>query len=279
MEFQATEMLLKSGFRVFQGEYAKTSDGTPRELDVLATLTSKREDILLRVNHVIECKYSKDKPWVVFCSNSQPMMSSAIAAQSIGSSLGSAIVWSIAGHKEVTSLELFKNHSKSGFGGRVAFDNKRDVFYRTVQSVVQNSFSVAERYGEYPQEGILPEHGILVFPIILVEGNIFNAHYDAEKGKTVLEETNHARCHWRGSNVTSFHSTVDIVTLNSFEGFMKQRYDETCSLIKMMEDCYDRILKCGKTKSLEPLEFQSSPRGILGAPPLLCDLIGATDSK
>jgi hypothetical protein len=69
-EFQVANICDRHGFRVFQGYHVRGEDpDVPREIDVLAqTDRISTNNYLIRVCHVIECKWSKDKPWVVLTS-------------------------------------------------------------------------------------------------------------------------------------------------------------------------------------------------------------------
>jgi hypothetical protein len=62
-EFQVANICARHGFRVFQGYHVRSENpDIPREIDVLAQMDEVSKDYLIRVCHVIECKWSKDKP-------------------------------------------------------------------------------------------------------------------------------------------------------------------------------------------------------------------------
>lgn len=281
LEFLAANIMQKIGYAVRQGQYARTSDNTPREIDLVATVSKYHDERLLRVYNVVECKFSKDKPWVVFCGNNQPVGNSALVSQSIASTLGDAIMWSIAGHEEVTALKMFSCFDRYGFGGTQALaNNNRDVFYNSLQSVVQNSFSCVQFYDDYPEsEDEIPKYGAVAFPIILIDGKLFSAYFDAEDNTTKIEEVGHARCHWRGSPETSLHTTVDLVTIDNFEDFASKRFEEVCSLLTIMEKSRDQIELCKKEQSLDSLDFHSASRGVIGLPAILHKIECTTDKK
>src|SRR5262249_24084840 len=69
LEFRTANSFRRAGFRVRQSEYVRAEDGDKvREIDVAASKTWRLDKPMLRVYHVVECKWTKDKPWVVFSS-------------------------------------------------------------------------------------------------------------------------------------------------------------------------------------------------------------------
>src|ERR1700687_1334235 len=85
LEFATAATFRRHGFAVRQGMYIREK-GDAREIDVAASRNAKRNG-LRRVYHVVECKWSKDKPWVVF-TGPGGMAASACITQTISSLLG-----------------------------------------------------------------------------------------------------------------------------------------------------------------------------------------------
>src|SRR5215475_11683225 len=70
LEFATAQAFRKANFHVRQGYYIQHQPGgPPREIDVVASITHSRHDMLIRVEHAIECKWSDNKPWVLFCGD------------------------------------------------------------------------------------------------------------------------------------------------------------------------------------------------------------------
>lgn len=107
-EFRTANIFQKHGFHVTQGAYVRgDAEGLKREIDVLASITARASSGFLRISYVVECKWSTDKPWIVFTSSSTEMAPSACIAQTISSKLGEAIVWAVAGNETLQSLQTF----------------------------------------------------------------------------------------------------------------------------------------------------------------------------
>ena len=179
-EFQVANICHRHGFRVFQGYHVSNeSPDFPREIDVLALTDERADDYLIRVEHIIECKWSKDKPWVVLTSRHGHLASPACVAQTIGSLLGSTILWTIAGDPDLHTLDLFSTPDRPGFSGRQAFSQGNDLFYSAMQSVVDVSTLLMAWYDKPPRRvGTLPRYAVIAFPMIVVDGQIFEAFFD-----------------------------------------------------------------------------------------------------
>lgn len=282
LEFQAASILRrKKGFRVWQGMYVREHDkDIAREIDVLASMDCLVEDHLFRVYHVIECKYSKDKPWVVFSSSHSSITESACAAQSIGSEYGSTIMWAIAGDEMIKTMELFSSPRKPGFNGRQALSKGEDRFYNSMKSITDLSTLLVKEYDRQPRKrGTLPHVCVIAFPVILLDGQLFEAYFCDEDQETKIREVQHVRCHWRGSPTWRFHATIDIVTLDFFADFCDSRTEDTARLLRRVEEAHRQVETCFKDHSLDALTVESGSRGIVGLPPLLREALPKKQTK
>jgi hypothetical protein len=266
LEFETASAFTKCGFSVRQGRYVKCSDEL-REIDVLAYETLA--DPFVRVYQVIECKWSGDKPWVVFASEVASMANSACACQTLSSLLGYAIVWVLAGDTDITNLRCFTSPDRAGFSGRQAFSKNNDVFYGAIQSVIGKTKGVVDEYDLKTNlvEG-LPEWAVLAFPSIVVKGALFEAYMD-QTGEIRLEERNHIRIHWTGSDVWNLHVSVDIVRDDYVAEFATIRAAETQVLLKKMRTVRKSIASCWENRSLAELVVQPASRGVANLPSVL----------
>ena len=166
LEFATAAQLREAGFHVRQREYVRDSDGEPRETVVTATLTAEIRNSLLRVYHLIECKWSKDKPWVLFVG-SGGMAQSAMITQGIASRTGGRLLWARAGDAQLHNLSLFEAPSSPAFGGRQAFTDRSDTFYNALQGVVSKASLLASNYDENTKN--IDRHletAVIVFPVV-----------------------------------------------------------------------------------------------------------------
>ena len=271
-EFATASAFQQNGFFVRQGDYVRTKrDGPMRELDVVASKDIHQENSpSVRVTHIVECKWSQDKPWVVFTSPTTHMAHSACIAQTIGSRLGIAALWSIAGDKDLAEMDIFHSPKRGGFGGRQALSKQADPFYAAVMSVIDNSHAYVAGVDANKNNDLAWAE--VVFPVVVVDGILFTATFDERAGDMKLEEVDQVRCHWRGSSSAIAFSTVDIVSSRGLAKFVEVRASETNNLLRRIQDVAMTITKCARAKSLEELHIDRTPRGVLNFPTLLRDI-------
>jgi len=70
LEMAVASAFRRNGLLVAQSEYYRDPDThLPREIDVVVYRDSQLGNYALRLMLVVECKASKDKPWVLFTSH------------------------------------------------------------------------------------------------------------------------------------------------------------------------------------------------------------------
>lgn len=280
-EFRTANTFRKHGFHAQQGYYVDTEkQDAKREIDVLADATVDTGFGFLRVSYVVECKWSNEKPWIIFTSPSNRKSPSAIIAQTISSELGSAVMWVVAGNERITSLKMFSTPDRGGFGGRQSFSKGADHFYSSIQSVVGNSISYADWYNRHRVKREMPTSCVLVFPVIVVEGDLFECYFENDASDVSLTQVDHIRCHWRGSSARSFSSTVDVVALRYLDRFLAERSAEMEPLVSTLMPVFDEIGEFQRSGSREALNVTLASRGFRGVPSLLREFDSAnSDDK
>jgi hypothetical protein len=276
LEFQVAKKFQESGFAIRQGSYVNDPNAdAPREIDVVAFRDAHTKQHLLRVKHIVECKWSKDKPWVIFTSP-QGISPAACVTQTIASKLGSAILWKEAGLKQLQDLELFLTPKNSGFNGRQAFSKEGvDRFYSAMQSVVSaTKFDVGDYDSPNRKTGMLPKSAVVGFPVIVIQGDIYEAFLDHKSSELVLKRAPHIRCHWRGSREWNLHATVDIVTFDNLDKFLTTRAVQVATLLRIMQISVEEITKCISAGSIESLNITKGSRGVVGLHHLFREFVG-----
>ncbi len=270
-EFRAASAFCRHGFRVFQGYYVRDDDSdVVREIDVFASKTAFTKSYLVRAYHVVECKWSQDKPWVVFTSTAAHIGPAACVAQTIASSLGRTVLWALSGDKMLQKMDLFSTPERPGFNGRQAFSQGNDHFYSAMKSVTTlASLAMREYDHKNRPKGKMPQNAVVAFPVIIVDGQLFEAFYNSDADDVSITPIEHVRCHWRGAPSWGPHATIDIVSLSHLDDFVAKRAEELDRLIPKMENARNEIAQCFDQRTLEPLTVPRAARGIVGLPPLL----------
>lgn len=284
LEFKVAQVFEEGWFVCHQGHYVTDEkERQPREVDVIADVTIRLDDdSFLRVSHVIESKWSRDKPWVVFTSKRSRMAESACIAQTLGSLLGHSVLFCLAGETSLYTLEMFKSPQRGGFSGRRAFEKQDkenyDQFYRTMQSVVSAAHAETQAHDQHNTNfDQALRCGVFAFPIVAVDAQLFEAFYDTEANEIRISEVDQIRVFWRGSRLPgSFVSPVDIVTESRISSFARARKAEVSTLLLEAKQAVGRIRSAYVKHNFDELELKAAPRGYVGFPRLLRDLYALT---
>lgn len=273
LEFRTAAVFSKAGFQVQQGEYVSdTRSDKLREIDILADAPRKHVDQPARICYVVGCKWTKEKPWVIFTSSNKVMAGVAIS-QTIASELGRLLLWAAAGDSRLNSTRTFEACDKPGFGGRQAFSDGSDMVFSSLQSVVSAAKAKADNWNkrlEHEQSlthNILPRIGVILLPVIVIEGRLFEARLSGSD--LLIEEVRSSRVHWRGSETWEQIATVDIVTADYLEEFLSCRVSEANTICEALQTYYDSLQSCCDHFDLGEFEITQGPRGFLDVPVLL----------
>jgi hypothetical protein len=252
LEFVTANAFRDHGFRVFQGYHYDVTDGAPREVDVYAHLDMKVKDSTIRIGHVVECKWSRKAPWVVFASENARITSTACITQSIADEVGEALLWFMGTDAVTTGLKLFESPNRPGFSARQALTDSRDHVYAAMQGVMSacRAISQTSYRGSVQQQLAFIQ---IVFPLIVVDGALFEVFYD-EAAKTMQAvQRDSVRMHWRGATAWRAHSTVDIVTSDALPTFLDERTTDCRSALGRFAAVVERIYECLEKKDMSPL--------------------------
>jgi hypothetical protein len=139
-------------------------------------------------------------------------------------------------------LDLFSTPDRPGFSGRQVFSRGNDLFYSAIQSIVDVSTLLMAQYDEHPRPvGILPRNTVVAFPTIVVDGHIFEAFYDEGSHNMRVEARKRVRCHWRGARSWRLHATIDVVSLDHLDDFLKIRAQESITLVEKLQIRRDEV--------------------------------------
>ncbi len=272
LELETVATLEKNEFSVRPGAFVEDFEtGAPREIDVIADLNANLDDAFVRLSLAIECKWSGDKPWVLF-SSSRRIAPSACIAQSFASRAADAILWAQAANPLLPSLSFFSTPDRPCYGGRQAFSDNRDLFYSAVQSVVSAARSQAAHYDRFSNARDHLQRAVMVFPVIVVKGALFEAHLNAATGALELDQRSSLRMHWRGSPVWRLHATLDIVSSDAFPAYAEKVRADGLRLLTFLQEHLAVLRRCFADGDLSAFEVTRAPRGFLGRPRLLEDL-------
>lgn len=191
----------------------------------------------------------------------------------------------LAGEARLYELDTFARRAKGGFGGRRAFERrdatKEDLFYRAVQSVVNKSVMEARHYDQNdPMPAPMPSQGALIFPLLVVDAELFEVYYDRTRDDFEMLPTDSSRLYWRGSKAHQhLIATVDVVKLNALESFVRSRRAECEDILAKSQEVLSSIEVGFKKRKFSAVNIKPAPRGYIGLPQVLADLYRVGKSK
>jgi hypothetical protein len=272
LEFATAAAFRQHGFDVQQGTFARDpEEGISREIDILASMTERGDSSVVRVYFVVECKWSIDKPWVVFVAPGG-MSPAACVAQTVGDKAARMLLWAKAGDKDLQSIGLFQKPDLAGFGGRQALSEKKDVFYEAIQSITSATLLWSQNYdrvSDPPTRAL--KHAVVLFPLVVVKGSLFQASYDGGTQGVAVAECDSARVYWKGLPKWGGTLTVDIVKADALPGFLEQRRLQVQGLISKMQTALAQLRKAFTEKDIDLFKVTEAVRGV-GRPPLFREL-------
>jgi hypothetical protein len=257
LEFYVASVFSKHGFDVSQGAFLPdTTTGEPRELDVIAGLQAQVEDTRIHFAHVVECKSSRAKPWVIFTSSAA--RSTYALRQCVTDPWGEFLLWLSHANKEVGATEMFDETRlpRVGFAATAAHAdpekrNEADRVYDAVQQVSSATKAIVEPFSTFARDagigiGKAPRDTMLARAVLVIEAPLFEAHYDptqTSRGGMVVNSLQTARLRWTGASGPRFGVTIDVVTKDALEVFVKTRAREATEIMRHLGEAHQRACR------------------------------------
>lgn len=217
LEMRVAAAFSQSGFRVIQADYyADPESGAQREIDVVASQQRDVHGVLFRVSFVVECKLSRDKPWVLFSAPAQRLSDRARVAQRASSDNGADLLDEICKREDVQALELFQIGERSAYGVTQAFTTGSDVTFSALLGATKAASAEAEASNRASvQQGWTCE---IIFPVIVIDGALFE-YYLAKDDGPLLGRIADGVLAWRNPIARMPHTFVHIVTRDALDQF------------------------------------------------------------
>lgn len=213
LEFQVAQAFATGGFHTDQGAYVTDPiAGELREVDVIAWKEHQKSERRFRLSVLVECKWSIERPWVIFTSTRARPSPAASIAYLVGSSFAEAVLWYMAGDRNIQQLQRDVLSTRFGFGGRQALVEKqeRELFYPAIQGVVAAATAHAHSLPPNASVTDVVRDLHVVIPMIVIEGRLFEAYLDGPELK--VAEVTDTIVAWRGFGARSQPVFVRIVT-------------------------------------------------------------------
>ena len=253
LEFCAAAAFRRAGFNVVRGWYV---DGEPggkrREIDLLAM--DRAPGCQMGVDVVVECKWSGDKPWVVF-SCEDPLPPALRTDLAIGTDMACSCLVAAATMGEITKLDVFSPLKRTVFGGRQAFTKGNDLFYEAITSTVSKTCAIADQFKQVEPEDLksLLTNAMVVLPVIVIDARLFEVSCDSKTAEITSCEVSEARVAWQGSKEWPSCAFVDIVVAAHLDQYARQRFSDVREIIHCLTDMTSMFSLCLDRCSVKPL--------------------------
>jgi len=244
LEMRVASAFRSEGFSVSQSTYyADPESGNNREIDVVATRTDPIG--FLQVSVVIECKSSKDKPWILFTCQEQGNRFFNFGMLS-EQARGKLVDKLFADKNGILSLPWFVKSERNGYGLTVAFGSGDDPAYKAVLNALKAAIEV---YRE--QADAMPLR--FVFPVVVVEGRLFEASLDDEGAMAVSEIDDGFLTTFRSIS-GHYCSSVHVVTDRSIPALCVDTVELVNRLETLLKADLDLMLEELKRPPLNPMD-------------------------
>ncbi len=233
LEMRVASSFQKKGFRVVQSDYFEDHEsGKMREVDVVAHLQHEFDDILVRLQLIIETKQSKH-PWVLFCSENIKLADPARVAQRSTCFKGKLFLRSIAKKEFVYSLPIFTLPKCPAYAITQAFTQKTDVSYSALVSVSKACAARTKKLTEYREE---TDQKIIEinFPLLVLSGGLHSAKLK-QNSDIDVETIGSSVLVWRNPILSPAHSIVHIAEESNLKNLINDFYDSFVFLFDYIE--------------------------------------------
>lgn len=237
-EMRVARAFQKAGFLITQSDYYKDpTTSASREVDVTALMNFYIKPIVIRVEFLIECKSSKNKPWVVFCGEQEELEAPAWVANRFASRAGLKILCDYAGSKEFQSLSLFRLRAPVGYGlQQASIDGKnnhnQDVAYAAMCGVGNAARASADYFRDHLDASKILE---FQFPVIAIEGRLFECRL-SDNEEIEIKEVSFATLLWNNPIATPVHTLIDVRTDGSISSFAAECFHGTQQLLELLSE-------------------------------------------
>lgn len=237
LEFKVANEFKKLGFNVIQSEYYQDSETElNREIDVKAFVQDKIKGVLFRFSFVIECKLSKDKPWILFTSQDSRISDKAKIAQIPSSNFGIFYLSGLCKKKENWKKNLFDIGPRPAFGITQGFTTGKDIPYQAITGVAKATDAICKSNSESKQ-GLICN---ICIPIVVTEGKLFESYYDEE---LIVNEIDAGVLLWRNKFTSNPHTIIRICTLESLKKLLPAYKQDILELFDNSDDLIQNAIE------------------------------------
>jgi hypothetical protein len=193
LEMEVAQEFRAKAFSVAQGTYYADPDTKqPREIDIAASVEKMLSDVNVRLVCFVECKVSRDKPWVLFTSRRGPNDGNFDYFSMVASRLGLPMLTRMHWQRYFPLPVALAPRERLGYGLAQGFrEGNLDITHTAVMSAAKASVSRTQMTNEESLVEALEEATAeLVVPSVVIDGQLFEYFLDEDGSKQLR------RLHW-----------------------------------------------------------------------------------
>jgi hypothetical protein len=221
LEMRVAQHLRQAGLRVTQSEvYTDPETGKIRETDVVGRLWTafdimERIDVSLGLSAVVECKQSRDKPWILFTTDTSELHRRLTLSTRIASDFASFVV-SRVDTDAIATLPAFALGPRHAYSISQAFrKDAPDAAYSAVTAVLN---AARAQCAFRLTSGLRIDAAFeLALPLVVIEGRLFEC-FLTDGSSPQLEEVEHGSLLWREPGARWL--TINVMTIEYLERFV-----------------------------------------------------------
>lgn len=239
LEMRTAKVFQDADYRVIQSEYYSDPESdTTREIDVYAFSQEEVGQGLIRVSWVVECKSTTGKPWVLFTSN-RKFSGRARVVQRAASRLGRSFLLKISGSDAAKRLRLFHVSERPAYAMTEAFTTGHDRAYEAAMAA--SKAAAAQAAAAESPRGDIAE---IVFPLIVVSGNLFEAYLD-ESGELAVETIYSGTLVWRKPVVGVPFTIISVVAESHLAELLRDTREDVNRLLAFGKQAIPKLPRRG----------------------------------
>lgn len=252
LEMEVASIAKEAGFDVGQSEsYLDPQTGEAREIDLILSkggFTNASDSGYMTYKLYVECKSSKDKPWLLFSTlreeEEHPELLDLMRIMSIEES----VIANEFAHKLVVDRafageggKLFPNlmtQPMIGYGLTQAFSEAQDTPFKALMSSTKAALALTIREDEMGGHGT-PFN--LAFPVVVIDVPLFCVSYNSETSQIHMTEIEIGNLLWKHSLSGRYRFGIYIVTKKALKEFFERCYASAQWLLNLEEEVLDSV--------------------------------------
>lgn len=230
LEMEVASIARDAGFEVSQSEcYVDPETGLSREIDLIlykSNFSQGEGSVFLSYRLLVECKSSKDKPWLLFATpnvNDDSEQDKFISSYRLEESyfgqdcIKRYIQRLIFTGEEFSIYPNLDSEPWLGFGVTQAFSEAQDTPFKAIMSATKAALYYASRANQL--EIVLPDFE-LFFPIVVIDVPLYAVFHNSESNELDMVEIEVGNILWKHHMAGRSRHGVYLVTKSALPTFL-----------------------------------------------------------